>query len=128
MLRYLKAAFFLRPVISGLGALPVNLMALAGFGVAGIAHPAFWLLGLGLEAAYLFVLSTNRRFQRVVDGVTELKLQKEANEYRELLVGRLGAAARRRLNDLEQKYNRIKRLYQDRELPDYLVETNRDAL
>jgi hypothetical protein len=128
MFRYLNAAFFLRPGIPGLGALPLNLMAVAAFGVAGLAHPALWLLGLGLESAYLFGLSTNRRFQRLVDGETELRLQNEASAYRDLLTKRLSSAARRRLTALEEKYARIKKLYQDRELPDYLVENNRDAL
>jgi hypothetical protein len=128
MLRYLKAAFFLRPGMPGLGGLPLNLMGLAGFGLAGFLHPGFWMLGLGLESVYLFVLGTNARFRRVVDGEAELKLQTEANEYRDTLVGRLSAASRRRLADLEQKYTRIKKLYQDRELPTYLVDTNRDAM
>jgi len=128
MFRYLKAAFFLRPGLPGIGGLPLNLMALAVAGIAGFVHPGFWLIGAGLEAAYLFVLSTNGRFRRVVDGQTELQLQQEANLYRDTLVGRLSAAARRRLNDLEAKYGRIKKLYQDRDLPDYLVDTNRDAM
>lgn len=128
MFRYLKAAFFLGVPVPGLGAMPLNAMAAAAFAVAGIAHPAFWLLGLGLESGYLFVLSTSRRFRRVVDGAQELKLQKEAGEYRELLVNRLSDPARKRLADQEQKYARVKKLYQDRELPDYLVDNNRDAL
>jgi hypothetical protein len=124
----LKEAFFLRPRIPGLGALPVNLLAVAAFGVAGLGHPAFWLLGLGLEAGYLFTLGTNARYRRFVDGLTELKLQEEASQYRGILVGRLTERAGRRLVSLEQKYARIKKQYQDRELPDYLVENNRDAL
>ena len=128
MLRYLKAAFFLRPGVPGLGGLPINLMGLAGFGIAGFAHPGFWLLGAGLETVYLFVLSTNARFRRVIDGQLELRMQEEANEYRDTLVNRLSAAMRRRLTDLEQKYGRIKKLYQDRELSDYLVDTNRNAM
>jgi hypothetical protein len=128
MFRYLKAAFFLRPGIPGFGSLPLNVMAVAAAGVAGIAHPSFWLLGLGLESAYLFWLSTNGRFRRVVDGTAELKLQKEADDYRELLVNRLSAGGRRRLGEIEQKYGRIKQLYRDRELPDFLVDNNRDAL
>src|SRR5215510_11441647 len=113
MFRYLKAAFFLRPRVPGLGGLPLNLMAVTAFGIAGFAHPAFWLLGLGLEASYLFVLSTHQRFHRIVDGATELKLQEEANQYRGLLIGRLSTGARKRLTTLEDKYARIKKLYQD---------------
>lgn len=128
MFRYLKAAFFQGLRIPGLGPLPLNAMAVAAVGVAGIAHPAIWLLGLGLEAAYLYVLSTNRRYRRIVDAAAEMKLKKEADEYRDLLVNRLSDAGRRRLAAQEQKYVRIKKLYQDRDVPDVLVENNRDAL
>ena len=35
---------------------------------SGSCNPGFWAIGAGLELAYLFGLSTNWRFQRVVDG------------------------------------------------------------
>ena len=70
MFRYLSAAFTARPRVPGLGEMPVNLLALAGFGIVGLASPAFWFLGLGLEAAYLFGLASNSRFREIVDART----------------------------------------------------------
>ena len=67
MFRYLSAAFVARPRIPGLGQVPVNLIGLAGAGILGLANPAFWFLGLGLEVAYLFGLASNRRFRDIVD-------------------------------------------------------------
>ncbi len=64
--RYLAAAFNARP----LGMIvPPNWLALAAFGLlGGFLNPGFWLIGVGLEIAYLAVLSRNYRFRRAVDA------------------------------------------------------------
>lgn len=61
---YLKAAFNAKPF--GMFVAP-NWVGLAAFGVLGLTNPGFWLVGAGLEIAYLLGLSGNRRFQEVVD-------------------------------------------------------------
>jgi hypothetical protein len=48
--------------------MPVNKMALAVFGVLGIANPGFWFLGAAAEVAYLGFLSSSARFQKLVLG------------------------------------------------------------
>jgi hypothetical protein len=48
--------------------MPVNLAAVLGFAILGFGHPAFWLLGLGLETAFVFTLASNRRFQKWYDA------------------------------------------------------------
>lgn len=64
--RYLRAAFSARPL--GV-ALPPNWVALAAFGLlGGFVSPGFWLLGAGLELAYLGLLSSSQRFRRSVDA------------------------------------------------------------
>jgi len=65
---YVRAAFWRRLPVAGLGRMPVNQMALGAFAVLGIANPGFWLLGAALEVAYLASLSGSGRFQNVVDG------------------------------------------------------------
>jgi hypothetical protein len=63
--RYWWAAFNARPL--GMP-IPPNWFALATFGMLGFfLTPGFWLLGAGLEIAYLFSLSTNPRFRRAID-------------------------------------------------------------
>lgn len=64
---YLKAAFNARPF--GMFVAP-NWIMLAAFGLLGLTNPGFWLIGAGVELAYLVGLSTNRRFQRAVDART----------------------------------------------------------
>jgi hypothetical protein len=65
---YVKAAFHRRVPVPLLGGMPVNKMALAAFGVLGIANPGFWLLGAAAELSYLGLLSSSARFQRLVQG------------------------------------------------------------
>jgi hypothetical protein len=67
-LDYVKAAFSWRYRVPGLGHLPLNILALVGFGILGLGHPAFWLLGLAFEAGYLTLMSGDARFQRLVQG------------------------------------------------------------
>jgi hypothetical protein len=43
-----------------------NWIGLAAFGLLGLTNPGFWLVGAGLEVAYLLGLSTNGRFQRAI--------------------------------------------------------------
>jgi hypothetical protein len=68
-LAYLAAAFSARPF--GMP-VPPNWFALAAFGLLGaFVDPGFWLIGVGLEGVYLWALSTNPRFQAVVDATAE---------------------------------------------------------
>lgn len=61
---YLRAAFSAKPF--GMFVAP-NWIALAAFGVLGLTNPGFWLVGAGLELAYLLGLASNGRFQQVID-------------------------------------------------------------
>ena len=69
MWRYVKEAFFVRVPVPALGDLPVNVMAVAAFGILGLANPGFWLLGVAVEAGVLSSLAFNRRF-RMTNGLT----------------------------------------------------------
>lgn len=68
MLRYLKAAFGISPELPGLGAVPVNVLAVLGFAILGVANPGFWLVGLAAETLFLVGLASNARFQKYVDA------------------------------------------------------------
>ena len=62
---YIRSAFNARPI--GMF-VPPNWIGLGAFAFLGVLNPGFWLLGAGLELAYLYILSTNPRFQNVVNG------------------------------------------------------------
>lgn len=68
MLRYLKAAFWLRQPVPLLGQVPFNVLALLTCAILGIGHPSFWLVGLTFETAYLATLIFSPRFRRLVDA------------------------------------------------------------
>lgn len=63
--RYLAAAFNARPL--GMFVAP-NWILLAAFALLGFLNWGFWVLGFGLELAYLFLLSNSARFRRYVDS------------------------------------------------------------
>ena len=65
---YVKAAFNAGVRVPLLGDMPLNKMALAVFGVLGLANPGFWFLGAAAEIAYLGALSSSGRFQKLVQG------------------------------------------------------------
>ena len=62
----LRHAFFLSSRVPLLGDIPWNVVAVATALGLGFIHPGFWLIGLGLETAYLVTLTTNKRFQKLV--------------------------------------------------------------
>src|SRR5262245_1084088 len=102
-IEYLKAAFWAGPSVRGLGRLPLNALALLGLGILGFGHPGFWLIGAGLEAAYLATLTTHPRFQRLVDIQRRHRATEAAEEGREQLARTLDPQSRQRLATLEGK-------------------------
>jgi hypothetical protein len=65
-LDYVAAAFNARPF--GMFVAP-NWLGIAAVGLLGLGNPGVWVLGAGLELGYLLLLATNRRFQRLVEGM-----------------------------------------------------------
>lgn len=74
--RYIWRAFNARPI--GMP-IPPNWLGIAAFGLLGFANPGFWLIGAGLEVAYLAACIKSPRFRRVVDsvGAAEKSLRSE---------------------------------------------------
>lgn len=128
MFRYLRAAFWARMPVAGLGRVPLNVVAVSGLALLGFGHEGFWLLGAGLEAAYLYTLSASPRFQRVVDAQSVHLKEGEAEKQRALLVARLSQERRARLAELEKKCARIIELDTDSQAESYVLDNNRDAL
>lgn len=102
-LDYVKAAFWQKINVPGLGALPLNGLACLGLFALGFGHPAFWLLGLGLESAYLTLLAGSARFQRVVQGRDLVKEAEQREQHRIRLLDSLSTSARKRYNKLMQQ-------------------------
>lgn len=86
MFGYIAAAFNARPF--GMFVAP-NWLGIAAFGVLGLTNPGFWLVGAGVELAYLFTLATNRRFQRAVSGTVAPATDQEWKQKQDALIARL---------------------------------------
>src|SRR5262245_4977580 len=94
---YVRAAFNARPF--GMFVAP-NWVGVATFGLLGFLNPGFWLLGAGLELGYLTVLSTNGRFQRVIDAAGQSGSDRDWQRKISDLLQSLGEGDRRRYNAL----------------------------
>jgi hypothetical protein len=128
MWRYVKEAFFVRVPVPALGDLPVNVMAVAGFGILGLANPGFWLLGVAVEVGVLSSLAFNRRFQRIVDGRALLTSDRDTVRARQSLIDGLPPASKQRLTALSAKCTKVLTLYQAARADGVTLEGNREAL
>ena len=100
---YLPAAFNARPL--GMP-VPPNWFALAAFALlGGLVHPGFWLIGVGLEGAYLWALSRNPRFRVAVDASRHEPPDWQGRY--EALAGRLDPQARRAQEEIEQQAGEV---------------------
>lgn len=106
-MKYWWAAFNARPM--GMP-IPPNWFGLAAIGLLGVfVHPGLWLIGAGLELAYLKLLSGNVRFRKTVDagdGSAVPEVDPEEARYNELL-GQLGNTGRRKQQEIEARASDI---------------------
>ncbi len=128
MFRYLKAAFWAAPELAGLGRVPVNILALSGFGILGFGHAGFWLLGLAFEGTYLYALVSSPRFRNVVDAGQQQLSEGAVERERVALVAKLPPDARARLEKLAAQCARTLQLENEAQTSDFIVEGNREAL
>ncbi len=104
LFNYVRAAFNARPF--GMFVAP-NWVGVAAFGLLGLVNPGFWLLGAGLELGYLAVLSTNTRFQRVIDAAGQSGSERDWQRKISDLLQSLGDGDRRRYNALAARCQAI---------------------
>jgi hypothetical protein len=128
VLRYLKAAFWIRPKLPGLGRVPINAVGVLGFGLLGFGHEGFWLLGAALETLWLWAAVQNPGFRTRVDAQSaQIELDAAAQE-RSALGTRLDAENRARWLYLEEKCSRARQLQDESDRSPFIAEANRDAL
>ncbi len=104
---YLSKAFNARPF--GMP-IPPNWFGLAAFGFMGaFIHPGLWLIGLGFEGIYLWALSQNARFRKVIDA--EAGFTDSTSRY-ESLLAHLDSSAQSRQYEIEREAAEIVALLQ----------------
>ena len=101
---YIKAAFNARPL--GMFVAP-NWVGLAAFGLLGLLNPGWWLVGAGLELAYLFMLASNKRFQRYVAGAGMVEAQQETHAKLQATLSGLSPTLQQRYRTLERRCRSI---------------------
>jgi hypothetical protein len=106
---YITSAFSARP--KGMFVSP-NWIGLGAFALLGLlVNPGFLLIGAGLEAAYLFGLSTNPRFQRFVLG-QHLSHENQSKQVQlSTLIAKLLPDARKRFEALQYRCRTIMDFY-----------------
>lgn len=97
---YIWAAFNARPL--GMP-IPPNWVGVAAFGMLGLVNPAFWLIGAGVELAYLLMLGSNARFQRAVDAGAVAEGAQSAVDRLDQALKRLPAADVQRFVALQKR-------------------------
>lgn len=93
---YLRAAVFQRWRFPVFGELPVNLAALAAFGVMGMDNPVFWVAGGGFEAVWLALTAGRAGYRRKVDAERRREAWKRVEERRLALYYQLPATDKAR--------------------------------
>ncbi|MGB7157888.1 MAG: hypothetical protein WBD40_07465 [Tepidisphaeraceae bacterium] len=113
---YVKAAFNARPI--GMF-VPPNWIGLAGVALLGLLNPGFWAIGAGLELAYLVGLSSNKRFQRLVDGSAKLEEREQWQKKLTDIVAQLDPDDRERYFNLQRRcYTIIEQQRQNGDTPE----------
>lgn len=101
---FVKAAFNARP--RGMF-VPPNWVGLAAFGLLGVLNPGFWLVGLGVELAYLLGLASHSRFQEVIrNRLRDIQVSTDSVTLASL-VEKLSRVAKGRHSALEDRCARI---------------------
>jgi DNA repair exonuclease SbcCD ATPase subunit len=95
---YICKAFNARPM--GMF-VPPNWIGLGSFAILGLLNPGFWVIGLGVELAYLWILGTNKRFQRLVDASQKMETRQQWQTRIDALVHQLGNEDQQRYRALE---------------------------
>ncbi|HEX7153081.1 MAG TPA: hypothetical protein VF618_16460 [Thermoanaerobaculia bacterium] len=127
-MRYLWHAFFAKPDIPLVGFFPWNAVAVAAAAVAGWFDPSIWATAGVAEFIFLFTLASNNGFQRSIDERRVAETQGETEEARDRLLRTLGGAARQRYVKLEQKRQKLEKVYRDVGSDDLLFDSNLAAL
>jgi hypothetical protein len=80
---------------------PPNWIGLGVFAVLGALNPGFWVIGMGLELGYLWLLGSNRRFQRFVEASQQLQTRNQWQAKINALIQQLSHEDQQRYRALE---------------------------
>lgn len=99
---YLKSAFWQRVTVPVVGEIPLNAMALAGFGIAGLDHPAFWAAGALWEVGWMTATAGRKGYRGRVDAAARRATWRTIEERRLQLYNQLSGPDQLRHHNLRQ--------------------------
>lgn len=79
-----------------------NWIGLGAFGLLGLLNPGWWLIGAGLEGAYLLGLAGNKRFRRAIDAQASAGARESFAAQKERILSELPEQDRARYRALVQ--------------------------
>jgi len=83
--------------------IPPNWIGLGAFALLGVLNPGFWVIGLGAELGYLWVLGNHQRFRRFVDASKRLQTNQQLQTRVETLIRNLSNEDQQRYRSLESR-------------------------
>jgi hypothetical protein len=95
---YIRKAFNARPI--GMF-VPPNWVGLGVFTLLGALNPGFWVIGLGAELGYLWILGNNMRFRRFIDASRQLQTKQQWQARVDALIQHLSPEDQQRYRALE---------------------------
>ena len=128
MWHYIKSAFLVRVEVPGLGQLPLNALLASAFVILGFAQPAFWFVGLAVEAVVIPGLAFNPRFQNYVQAQRLQVSNDGAEAKRQELINLLDPEARNRRILISSKCDRVLEVLRSQQAEEYVIDSSRDAL
>jgi len=101
---------------------------LLGTVLLAVGQPAVLLLALGVETGYLYLLSRNVRFQKLVDALALERGARAAEVKESELIAQLREDQRRRLRGFQERIAKLLECYRTGAVDEYALTNSRDAL
>lgn len=107
---YLTEAFNAGLNIKGMGEIPINKLFILGSFILGFSNPGFWFLGIALEFIYLYMMTSNARFQNYVQAKQLNVIKESRSQKMNELVASLNPENHGRLKRLNANLSEVNKL------------------
>lgn len=107
---YLSEAFNAGLIIKGMGEIPINKLFILGIVILGFSNPGFWFMGIALEFVYLYLLTSNPRFQNYVQAKQLTEVKQSRSQKMNELISSLNPENHSRLRRLNSNLSEVNKL------------------
>ncbi len=107
---YLTEAFNAGLNIKGMGEIPINKLFILGSFILGFSNPGFWFLGIALEFIYLYMMTSNARFQNYVQAKQLTVIKESRSQKMNELIASLNPENHSRLKRLNSNLSEVNKL------------------